>query len=415
MSPTTIIIDLDKSIILEHIGDYSEQLEESIFHIFIPYNNLCIDPSNSNVCGYIQPTNPNMVEVDTIISDTDQMFTVNDKRNVSIIIQEDTQRVLLYHRVDRFIEKTKSVKTITPTFSINTNQRTLVYRSTNPAALVLEEVFNNKVGYDFLIEEQITELLSLTISTADRSSYTRTVTENINIFTNLIVVQSVYALRSCSLQQSGNSRDSHPCLVVSTVFRQIPIKSSLIYQVYRSIPLPMPYKGEKYVYADLPKIFDFDYIHKKIVLWNEDKLSSTCVFSKIVQCRNYPVNAPLSSVPCVDELLGSHSFTSSSNCQVTKSKDNLVSVLNIKDNIWYLYAAKQSFDCESLSLSSPPADPISVHCANSLLPPIRCANITVVIKSQYNSEMEKRSVAVLLFKNVTDRVVSIYKIPRKTH
>ena len=46
---TTVIINVDNGIALEQIGVYSEQFVESIFHIFIPFNNLCVDSSNSDV------------------------------------------------------------------------------------------------------------------------------------------------------------------------------------------------------------------------------------------------------------------------------------------------------------------------------------------------------------------------------
>jgi hypothetical protein len=79
ISSTTVIIDLDKGIVLQHVGIYSEKLEESIFHTFIPYNDLCEDSSNSNICSFIQSTKPNIVEIGTIISYSDQMPTLYNK------------------------------------------------------------------------------------------------------------------------------------------------------------------------------------------------------------------------------------------------------------------------------------------------------------------------------------------------
>lgn len=438
ISPSTVIIDLDKGFVLQHVGTYAEKLEESIFHMFIPYNDLCEDSSNSNVCSFIQSTKPNMVEIGTIMSHSGQMPVLYNRQNISNLIQEDMQRTFLHHQVNRFLEKTKSIvffmdnrfyvsKTINKSttapsiFSVGINQRTLAYRAMNPATLVLEQFFNNKVGYDFLSDEQIKELLSLTVSAADTMFDTINVKENIDKFANLIVGQSVFALKSCSLEHDDNSR-SRPCLVVSTMFRRIPIDSSIsLYEVYRLIPLPVPFKGEKYIYTDLPKIFGFNKIDKKVVLWNDDKLSSTCIFSRVVQCHDNPIIIPISNLPCLNELLSIEPFTFNTNCQVVKSKCNQVNILNIKSNIWYLYSLDQPFECESQSLSAPPADVISIkdpmiailpcgrpiQCANIRLPPTTCDNTTVILKSQHTNTMNKGSASSFLFNNITDRLVSL--------
>ena len=67
-SSTTIIINVDQGIALEQIGVYSEKFVESIFHVFIPFNNLCVDSPNSDVCEYVQSTDPDIVEIGTLIS-----------------------------------------------------------------------------------------------------------------------------------------------------------------------------------------------------------------------------------------------------------------------------------------------------------------------------------------------------------
>lgn len=243
----TVIIDVDKGIALQHVGVYSDKLEESICHIFIPYNNLCVDSPNSNICGYIQSTKPNIVEVGTIIPYSDQMSADYNKQNVSTIIQENIERIFLKHEVNKFIEKSKSIvffidnnfyvsdninKPLKTTFtlSVDISQRTLVYRAANPAILVLEQVFNNKVGYDFLTDAEITELLSLTVSNGDMILDRENVKENINIFVNMIIGQTVYALKSCSTRQNEHSQSGPPCLVVSTIFRRMPIQKSSFYQ-----------------------------------------------------------------------------------------------------------------------------------------------------------------------------------------
>lgn len=74
--PTTLIIDADKGIVLENIGVYSEKYDERVFHVFIPYNNLCVDSPTSNVCKYIQSTQPNILEIGTTIPYYDTISTL---------------------------------------------------------------------------------------------------------------------------------------------------------------------------------------------------------------------------------------------------------------------------------------------------------------------------------------------------
>ncbi|CAF1534559.1 unnamed protein product, partial [Rotaria sordida] len=148
-----------------------------IFHIFIPYNNLCIDSPNSDVCEYIQSASPDIAEVGTILPYVNTLSTSYNGENISYNIQEDIRRFFLYHKVDKFIGKSKSIiyfidyhfyvtrsttKSITaPTFSLNITQLALIPRAINPATLVVEQVFNNKVGYNFLTDEQIKDILAL--------------------------------------------------------------------------------------------------------------------------------------------------------------------------------------------------------------------------------------------------------------
>ncbi|CAF0944893.1 unnamed protein product [Rotaria sordida] len=246
LSSTTIIIDVDKGIALHKIGVYAEKYQESIFHIFIPYNNLCIDSPTSDVCEYIQSASPDIVEVGTILPHVNTLSTSYNRENISHIIQEDIRRIFLYHKVDKFIGKSKSIiyfidnhfyvtrsttKSITaPTFPINITQLALIPRAINPATLVVEQVFNNKVGYDFLTDEQIKDILALIVSTNNETLDIKNIKENLNMLTDMIVGQTVYALKSCSMQKNEHLRSGPACLAVSTIIRRLPVESSSIYQ-----------------------------------------------------------------------------------------------------------------------------------------------------------------------------------------
>ena len=104
------------------------------------------------------------------------------------------------------------------------------------------------------------------------------------------------------------------------------------------------------------------------------------------------MNIPLSAVPCLDELMNDES-SSTSKCQVTRSKNIESNLINIKSNVWYAFSNEESFECESQSLSSPISDVISIkgpmiamfpcnksiRCSNVQLPPTTCINTSIII------------------------------------
>ena len=437
-SSTTIIINVDQGIALEQIGVYSEKFVESIFHVFIPFNNLCVDSPNSDVCEYVQSTDPDIVEVGTLISPYQMSISYN-RANISRTVQQDIRRIFSFHKINKIIAKTKSIvyfvddtfyatrsnnRSTMNDFTISTgvNEGTIIHRATNPATLALEQVFNNKVGYDFLTDEQVVEVLPLTSSIIKQNFNTEDIKKNMNTFINMIIGQTVYALKSCSIHRNEQLSGGPACLVVSTIIQRAPTEASTFYQVYQLIPFPVFFNGDKYIYSDLPKIFGFNKIEKKVILWNDDILSTACTFSKIIQCRNQLMNIPLSAVPCLDELMNGES-SSTSKCQVTRSKNIESNLINIKSNVWYAFPNEESFECESQSLSSPISDVISIkepmivafqcnksiRCSSVQLLPTTCINTSIIITTKYNTTLKKQSVPVIFFNKITDRLVSIYK------
>ncbi|CAM4808984.1 unnamed protein product [Rotaria magnacalcarata] len=442
---STIIIDVDKGIALDKIGIFSEKFEEKILHMFIPFNNLCSESPNSDVCEYVQSTDPDVVEIGALIPYGTQTPTTYNKEQISNIIQEDFRRIILQHKVDRFIGKTKSIvyfiddnfyitrnttaqskMQILPEFT-NINSQTLIHRVTNPATLALEQFFNNKVGYDFLTDEQIIEILPLTISTINEALTIENIKENIYMLTSLIIGQAVYAMKSCSIRLDEHKKSGPACLVVSTVYRRLPKESSSFYQVYRLIPLPVLFQGEEYTYSNLPTVFGYNNLEKKVILWNNDDLSVGCTFSRIVHCRNFPISLSLSAAPCLEELLSVES-SSISKCQVSKSKPIHQNIFNIKNKIWYAYSNDESFHCESQSLLTELSDIITikepmilklpcgrpVRCSNVQLPSTTCSDTTVTLITKYsdnnNNNNNKQFSSALRLSRITDQLVSAYEI-----
>ncbi|CAF5119157.1 unnamed protein product, partial [Rotaria socialis] len=67
--------------------------------MFIPFNNLCSESPNSDVCEYVQSTDPDVVEIGALIPYGTQTPTTYNKEQISNIIQEDFRRIILQHKV----------------------------------------------------------------------------------------------------------------------------------------------------------------------------------------------------------------------------------------------------------------------------------------------------------------------------
>ena len=438
-SNVIIDVDVDKGIALQHIGIYSDKLEESIFHIFIPYHNLCVESPNLEVCAYAQSTNPGVINVGTIVPFSESVPTMNQRDNLSSIALEDIRRIHSQHPVSQFMDRTKSIiYFIDDQFYIpgsiaepammdfssspSMHQKLRIHRSNNQAKLALEQIVTNKVGYDFLTEAQLAEMMPLVL-TNDHGILDATNTkETLKLFTSMIVGQAVHALKSCALGQNGFLTSTSSCLVVSTVLRRFRVGSPSLYRVYHLIPLPTVFRGEKYIYSNLPRIFGFNKIEKKVILWPEDNFSAACIAVKMIQCRIYPISISITETPCLAELL-SDEDTSSSKCQVSKSKHSLPSILNMKDNVWYFYPHAETFQCQLESGASSTEEFLSINqpmvvilpcgrpvrCSSIQLPATECSNTTIIRQRQYNSGSDRKFVRSMTMNNITHRLVSIYQ------
>lgn len=440
---TSIVINVDKGFVLDTIGVYSGHLEESIFHVFVPMNNLCVDSPNADICEYVESGDPDIVEIGTIIPYTYPFQTNHNRKNISKIIQQDIRRIFLYHKVDQFMNKSKSIVYFiddmfyithhsnlssikTPVPVVNRDTQILAPLGTNTATLVLEHVFNNKVGYSFLADEQILEMFQLIISTTSKSYISENVGDIINTFNEMIVGQTIFALKSCSVPQNGMMRRGPPCLAVSTIYRRLSREQSSLYHVYKLTPLPVLFDGNKYVYSNLPKIFGFNNVEKKVILWNDDIHVSSCTFNALVQCPHRPITIPLLETPCINWLLG-FSSSSENECQVEKSKSIQPNIMNIKSNVWYVTPSNAPLQCEwhstshgipdIMTITGPtivkfPCDK-SVRCSNIILPPAACTNLTYLISPKQNYTIETHLNSLILLPNITYHILSKFKTTAK--
>jgi hypothetical protein len=273
-----------------------------------------------------------------------------------------------------------------------------------------------------LTNDQIAELLTLPLVSDYDNFDTNHIQDSMDIFKKMILGQSVYALKSCSIVKDDKSLKGTSCLAISTLFRRIPIGSSSVYTVYRLIPLPIVIYGQKYVYSSLPTILGINSVDKTIVKWDDEEFLSSCISSNVIQCREFPLSIPLSSVPCISNILGV-TQDSFNKCDVIRSQQLQPSIMNIKHDLWLFYSNDESYEClfrstrgastKTILITEPtiirlPCEQ-NIHCSSVFLPPIPCENTTVTIKTINNTNIDQHFVSTIPLKMITQRLVSIYE------
>jgi hypothetical protein len=233
---------------------------------------------------------------------------------------------------------------------------------------------------------------------------------------------STYVLKSCSSSNDDIGSKDSSCLLVSTLFRRIPVKAASIYTLYRIIPLPITLNEEKYVYSSLPSIIGINTIDKTIVQWNENEFSSDCIFSQIVQCRESPINIPLSAFACISDIL-STKLDSNARCEVTRTTFKQPSIMNIKNDIWMFYSNNESYECVAHSTSSGSTKTIfigepsilrlpceyTIHCSDIVLPSVQCIKTPVTLKTINKNNIDEHFTAPISIRNIMKHLVSIYE------
>ena len=106
--PPSITIDVDKGIVFEQLGYYSEKLQQQVFHIFITFNNLCLETPYSDVCLYTKSIDSGIKQIEMFTAYTTGMDSTYNRKSIAQIIKNDIQRVFHNHEVEKFLSVTKS-------------------------------------------------------------------------------------------------------------------------------------------------------------------------------------------------------------------------------------------------------------------------------------------------------------------
>jgi hypothetical protein len=347
-----VIIDIDKAFVLQRMGTYSSKLKEEIVHTFVPLDNLCATAPGINICLFVNhTTHTNELELATILSPREILTVLPryDDDQISNFIGNDISRIHRAHPRNEFIMKKNSVVHLIngqfhstngiknslhdSTKSLVDSNESNIPRLSPPApTIILRQINNNKIGFDFLTDAELISFLTATIATIDTSYQITDLSESLNLFSQLIVAQSIYILRSCSIQQEQIST-SQSCLIVSTLFLRPSIESNTVFSVYRLIPLPAVVNGEQFMYANMPEVIGVNTDDQTVILWDSAPKKKECLFSIFVYCKEKPPLVQLSDSPCLSELFNYDTHIVSS-CQITRSRGMQTNIINIDSNIW---------------------------------------------------------------------------------
>ena len=185
------------------------------------------------------------------------------------------------------------------------------------------------------------------------------VRESLAVFQQLIVGQSIYALRYCSLT-AHQSQPHRPCLVLSTLFVRPSLSLPSAHIVFRLIPLRTSVKQHDYVYSNLPQFVGINDKQQTMVLWDDQSKISRCTFSLAVLCPDIPPSISLANLPCLSELFSEQTSIGHA-CQVTRSIDAQSGITEIADGLWLFSRVDGTHFCQLYSPRENTVDTIIIN------------------------------------------------------
>ncbi|CAF1462912.1 unnamed protein product [Adineta steineri] len=436
-----VIVNIDKGYALRRIGTYSPNIMEEVVHTFISLDNFCALQTTDAVCKYTSAsTTTNIMELTTMITSKhgrDISFTY-DRENVSNIIGIDLNHILVQHKPNEFLRNTKSSvhfvnnkfqyynddeKALSSTSSMNTIDKyndILRFRPTS-VDKVIKQINNNRISFEHLSLDDLKIFLELVFSNIDNSYKINDVEESLSIFNQLIVGQSVYALRYCAISRQ-HSLSSKPCLAISTLFLRNPTNSLLMYSIYQFIPLPIVVEGEKYVYSNFPKVIGINKIDQSLIVWGNELENNECLFTPIVLCHNKPISLLLSQSSCLSQLFDDHQSVTSM-CDVTRTSNIEQGIMHIDNGLWLFYNIHITQYCQVQSTLNQWIETISINeaaivripcdkiliCSNFQLPVTTCKANRVIVTPSFTFGTQNLPYFIVPIKNMTQMLVAAYR------
>jgi hypothetical protein len=411
----------------------------------IPLNDLCTVLPTTDVCLLTShASRTNVMELATTLSSRDVSTALPryDGNQISTLIRNDISRILRNHRTDANITKTNSVvhfvdNRIHSTTNIkntlvsstkssaDSDQSDILRVSPVPSTIILKQISNSKIGFDFLTNAELMSFLNAIMSTIDKSYKITDISESLILFSQLIIAQSVYILRSCPIRQE-HIPSVQSCLIVSTLFLRPSIENDIAFSVYRLISLPAIVNGEQFMYSNMPEAIGINTADQTVILWDSAPKKNECLFSIFVYCQKKPPPIEISTSPCLSELFSNNTRIASS-CPITRSHKIQTGIINIDSNVWLFSHTEKPLYCHIYSNAGKLNDIIAISepsiirmpcgntikCTNTLLPSTTCANRSILIKSATTEKHEQLSNIAWSLKNMTKQLLSTYSLTTK--
>lgn len=443
---TRIIVNIDKGYTLRRIGIFASSLENQIIHTFISVEDMCVTSSGSDICMYASgSTKSAALELTTVLGNRLKYTNLSNvnKEKVSSFIVDNLDQTLTRHHPDRYLNEAQSMAHFsnTPMISL-TNDDTILplsfssddtdpsnspkqsqkYSRFSPTTLAafLHQINNQKLGFDFMNDRQMIIFLNAVFKHIDKSFRVSNIRESLEIFHQLIIAQSIFVLRYCSLDQQSSS--TKPCLVVSTMFAKPSVNDHDSFFVYQLTALPMVVNEEKYIYSNVPKFIGIHRDERMLITWSDASVMNDCLVSIIVSCAKSPLITSLANNPCLSQLLSDDTKTNDS-CQVVKTTDTEPGILEIGNGIWLIYHVRGTHTCEIYSTSDFIVETITINaetmikipcdkravCFGNQLSSNSCENQSSIILPMSWNHAQKDEVLQIPMTNVKNRLLSTYK------
>ncbi|CAF1344378.1 unnamed protein product [Adineta ricciae] len=415
-----IYINVEKAIVHQRIGTYSFQLEEEVVYSIVPIKDACIRSPSTNVCKFTSNAEyPNVVEISSMLPSRDELNALPryDSNYIFDSIRSSMRKMLQLHQSLEYIaEQDHTTHLVRDQFhGIAHIQKPLQYKANNhiendkpdifpisstALATVYKLIRSNKITFDFLTDAELRSFLHATISIIDKSYQIKDISESLKLFTDLIIGQSIYILRSCGgIDKQNVSNQS--CLIVATSFFRPLLDNHHMLSVYQLTPLPAIVNHEQIIYSSLPRIVAIDMHDHSVMTWNTIPDKNECFMSNFMYCSKRPPLVRINWLPCLSQLLddGRKSITS---CDVTRSFNIETNTINIVDDVWLFSHDGSPILCDLQSSIEPSNTFIVINessllrlpcehtltCSDITLSSSNCISHDVLIKSPTTGEYE---------------------------
>lgn len=343
-----IVINVEKGFVLQRIGTYSHKVNEGIFHTFVSLNDLCKSLRGTEACLYGSDLSDNSIELGTILSVNDKHWSSShyDKKDISAIVRREINNLLSDHRPGQFLSNistnfhffngefyiyNQNDQLIDVPLHSTVEKQEITYDNLkNTPLIVLEQLRNRRIGFNFLNNEEIHVILSPIVQSFEKSYETANVQKLITDFTPLIISQTVSAFRSCSINRKDSS--SPPCLIISTFFTTLSSSGADKYTIYNLLPIPVVIKEHQYTYKNLPKTLAFNDLEQSVIVF-DDYLLSKCTLSFIIRCSIEPILTSLSQISCISQMFSIQS-SQTNECEVARTVSSNFAALHMAHDIW---------------------------------------------------------------------------------